>query len=264
MTKEKASLLEEFKKISNKKWIKSINNNHSSVGLTFENELGKKADSLFFPDYNGIEIKCTTFFSKYPLYLFTIAFDGPSFPEINRLIELYGHEDKDYNEKKVLFTKLCFNSYNEILHKYLFKLNIIDDKLYLEVYDKNYNLIERKSFVYLDSIKKHIIAKLNDICYITAYKKKEDNEIYFRYSKLKLYKLRSIDTFFDLLKNDIIKIDLIARVNKSGNDAGRYRNKNLVFSINKDKISQLFEEEFDYNHDYQDFHFFQNKKASQM
>ena len=52
-------ITKEFERISNKGWIKGINNNTNSVGLTFEKELGKTTDSLIFPDYHGIEIKRT-------------------------------------------------------------------------------------------------------------------------------------------------------------------------------------------------------------
>ena len=79
-------LVNEFKRISNKKWIKNNYKSFGAVGNTFEKELGKNADSTYFPDYYGIEIKCTSKFSKYPLYLFTVAFDDPTFPEIERIV----------------------------------------------------------------------------------------------------------------------------------------------------------------------------------
>ena len=44
---------------------------------------------MFFPDYQGIEIKCTTRFSRYPISLFSKSFDDPSFFEMNRLINIY-------------------------------------------------------------------------------------------------------------------------------------------------------------------------------
>jgi hypothetical protein len=38
-------------------------------------------------------------------------------------------------------------------------------------------------------------------------------------------------------------------MNKSGIDAGRYRNKNLVFQISKDNIEKLFDKIYTYNLD---------------
>ena len=60
MTKEKELLLSEFIKLAKKGYVKGVNNITNSVGLTFESQLGKKPDSDYLPDYNGIELKCTT------------------------------------------------------------------------------------------------------------------------------------------------------------------------------------------------------------
>ena len=55
MKKENKQLIEEFHRIANKGWIKSISNSFGSIGLTFEKELGKNPDALYFPDYYGVE-----------------------------------------------------------------------------------------------------------------------------------------------------------------------------------------------------------------
>ena len=64
---------------------------------------------------------------------------------------------------------------------------------------------------------------------------------------MEIYKLKNFDTFLKLLEQGIIEVDLIARISKSGQDAGRYRNKNLVFKINKDKIWMLFNRIYSYS-----------------
>lgn len=242
-------LIDEFYRISKKGWIKSTSKSFGSVGLTFEKELGKSPDSLYFPDYYGIEIKCTTHYSKYPLYLFTIAFDGPTFPEINRIIEKYGYYDKDFKDKKVLFEKLSCTSKTVVNDKYKFKLEIDykEEKLFLCVYNLYDELIERKSFVYLDSIKNHIMLKLNKMALIKAFKNKKDKEEYFRYYKMDIYLIKSFETFLKLLEEGKIDVSLIARIGKSGNDKGRHANKNLVFNIKKENIDMLFEKVFSSN-----------------
>ena len=67
-----------------------------------------------------------------------------------------------------------------------------------------------------------------------------------------LYTLKSFNKFIELIEDDIFKIDLIARISKSGIDKGKYRNKNVVFSIRKQDISKLFEcyYQFDYDRTY--------------
>ena len=235
-------LLEQFLVISNKGWIPSVSKSFGSIGLTFEKELGKKADSMYFPDYYGIEIKCTSVLSKYPLYLFTVAFDGPTFPEINRIIECYGYSDKDYPEYKVLATKLnCKKMYTVNNNfKFLLELDKEEEKVFLCVYNLKNELIERKSFVYFDSIRNHLLLKLNYLALVLAKTKHESNTKYFKYINISIYKLSSFDNFMSLLESGVIDVSLIARISKSGNDIKRYRNKNLVFEINKNKIDKLF------------------------
>ena len=204
---------------------------------------------MYFPDYYGIEIKCTSRYSKYPLYLFTVAFDGPSFPEINRIVEKYGWYDKDYVDKKVFFANLYYNEKVLVNNKYYFRLrfNEKEDKLFLCSYNLQNKLIEKESFIYKKSIYNHLCIKLNKLAIIHASIINKDSKKYFRYYKIDIYKLISFDKFIELFKNDDIEVSLIARVNKSGLDVGRYRNKNLVFSIKKKKIEKLFDKIYSYS-----------------
>ena len=251
MDKNIEELINEFKRISKKGWIESTSKSFGSIGLTFEKELGKEPDAKYLPDYNGIEIKCTSRFSRYPLYLFTIAFDGPTFPEINRIVSKYGWYDRDYKDKKVLFTKLKYNEKTIVNDKYKFKLEFDGEKekLFLCVYDLKDKLIEKKSFVYTENIKQHFKTKLSILAIVYVSIKKIDNKKYFRYYKIEVYKANSFDKFVELFENDIINASLIARMNKSGIDAGRYRNKNLVFQIDKKRIDALFTKLYTYNAD---------------
>lgn len=260
MNQELKQLIRQFKEISDKKWIKSISKSFGSIGLTFENELDKLPDALYFPDYYGTELKCTSRFSNYPLFLFTAAFDGPTFPEINRIIEKYGYPDKDFPEKKVLFEKLSCKTKQLVNNQYYFQLKIdyIEEKLYLCVYDLEDNLIEKKSFVYFQTIINHLTLKLNRMALIYASSKNINDIKHFRYYKMTVYELKDKEIFFNLLKKGVIEISLIARISKSGNDKGRHRNKNLVFQIKKDKIEELFKKIYIYDYD-KDFEYYYKK-----
>jgi len=141
MNKDFNMLLKEFKSIARKKWIKGISNGHGNIGLTFENELGKKVDTNYTPDYNNIELKCTTRFSRFPVSLFSLAFDGPTDKEIIRLNEAYGSYDDDFTDKKTLIRKIRINELSLLNSNYYLSLLLEDDKLYLCVYDLNKNLI---------------------------------------------------------------------------------------------------------------------------
>ena len=248
---EVQKLISQFHLISLKGWIKSVNKGLGSVGYTFEKELGKFPDSLRLPDYYGTEIKCTCRYSRYPISLFTVAFDGPFFPEINRIVDSYGYPDRNFKNKNVLFTSVS-PCYKILLpSRYYFQLDIDkeDEKIYLCVYDSECSLIERKSFVYFKSVYDHLYLKLNRLALVYASKKIVDSDVYFRYYKIGIYLLRDFNTFLELLEKGIIKVSLIARISKSGVDEGRYRNKNLVFQIKKDMLNKLFDELYYYDCD---------------
>lgn len=236
-------LLEEFNKISNQLWIKGINNWTNSAGLTLENLLGKKSDSMYFPDYNGIEIKCTQRFSNFPINLFSLAFDGPMLYQMNTILQKYGKEDVIYKDKKILIATLSCNEKTLINNSYYFKLavSIQEEKLYLEVFDKNHNLIEKEAYINFSTIKSRLELKLSMLAMVWASKRVIDNELYFRYYKIGIYKLISFEKFLQLLQEDVIQVDIVGRVSRSGSEAGRQRNRNLVFRIKKENITKLFE-----------------------
>ena len=225
------NLIKKFIEISNKGWIKGVNNNFGSCGLTFEREIGKTQDADFFPDYNGIELKCCTRFSNYPLYLFTISFDGPGLNETDRIAQLFGYSDKDFKDKKVLFAKLSGKHAITQRNGYRMKLEINDseEKIYLNVNSINGQLLDDKSYLTFQSLYNHLTVKLNKMALIHASKKVFDNNYYYRFYRIDIYELRSFDNFISMLKEGKINVTLISRLNKSGDKIGEYRNKNLVF-----------------------------------
>lgn len=243
-------LISEFHRIAKKRWIKSISKSFGSVGLTFEKELHKKPDALYLPDYYGTEIKCTSKTSHYPLFLFTIAFDGPRENEISYIVEKYGYYDKDYTDKKVLFEKLNFSQKRLVNKLYKFQLSYEEKekKIYLNVFNLKNKLIEKESFIYLDSLNEHLNIKLNKLALVYSDYKVINNEKYFYYYEIIIYELYNFEVFLKLLINDCLEVSLISRIGKSGNDSGRYRNKNLVIAIKKDRIEKLFQKLYHFNY----------------
>lgn len=243
------NLTNKFRCIADKRWIKSVSKGHGTVGLTFEHELGKKVDTGYTPDYEDIEIKCSTRYSRHPISLFSVALDGPSNKEIIRLNDNYGNYDKDFPEKKTLIKTTTVGNLAELKSKYYLSLEIDDNKLFILIYDHNKVLLEKHSYVYLESIKKHLTTKLNNLAYIKASKKKIDEIEHFRYYEIYLYTIKNFDTFINLLKSGEIEVTLISRISKSGISAGRYHNKNLIFQIKKKNIEKLFDLIYYYNND---------------
>lgn len=249
MDKNFNNLIYKFKKIAKKKWIKSPYKGHGTIGLTLEKELGKKIDSKYLPDYKGIEIKCTTRFSRFPISLFSVAFDGSTNKEIIRLNETYGNYDKGFPEKKTLIRKIRCKELSLLKNNYYLSLEINNDKLFLSIYDKNKNLIEKESYVYIDTIKEHLNTKLKQLAIIKTSKKKINNIEYFRYYLITLYTLKNFNTFLKLLAEGDVEVTIISRINKTGELKGRYCNKNLVFQIKKANIEKLFNKIYTYDVD---------------
>ena len=261
MVSEVPKLVNKFIEISNNGWIEGVNNYSNSIGLTFEKELGKKADSLYFPDYHGIEIKCSSRYSRYPIYLFSIAFDGPTFPEINRIVDKYGWFDHEFVNKKILMTRIRYKSKTKIQSGFQFKFELDEqeEKLYLCVYDMEGILIEKESFIYLSSIYNHLCLKLSNLAIIYASTKKDSNKKYHRYYEINVYKLISFDRFIELLKNDDIGVSFLARLGRSGDNKGKYKNKSLTFELKKEDVFKLYSIEYYYNSDTeQEFSIFEN------
>lgn len=244
-------LINNFISINKKGWNESVCNDTGGVGLTFEKLLDKKADSMFFPDYYGTEIKCTTRYSRYPISLFSKSFDGPLLYEMNRILEKYGKNDGVYHDKKLLNTSLRVNEKVLVNNKYFFelKLDYNQKKMFLFIYDIAGTLLENSVYIDFYSIKTHLQTKLSSLAIVYASKKIIDKKDYFRYYKMSIYELISAENFIELIEKNIIDISLVGRVSRSGSEKGRQRNKGLIFKIPKENINKLFKEIITYNLD---------------
>ena len=242
-------LIDLFKKVAEKRWIRGVGKSWGDIGLTFEHEIGKLPDSTYNPDYKDIEIKCSSRYSQFPLFMFTLAFDGPTDFEISRLVEKYGYYDHDFPDKKVIFRKIS-NEHNEN-NKYNFSFEVDrgKEKIYLCVYNGKGDLLERESYITFNSLKEHLYTKMKKIAYIKASAKKVNGINYYRYYLICMYKLKEFDVFLNLLEKDELQITLISRISKSGVFKGKYKNKNIEFAIKKENIEKLFTCFEKYNND---------------
>lgn len=241
-------IINEFKRINKLGYIKGIHNNlMNSAGLTFESLLGKKADSIYFPDYKDIEIKTTQRFSRYPITLFTSSFDGPNLFESNDILNKYGHYDIEFTNTKILITPLIFKE-KILVHNYYFEIDmdIKQEILFINIYDINFNFLEKRGIINFKTLSDKLIIKLQNLCVIYASKKKIENNLYFRYYKIECYKLKSFETFISLISEKKININLSLRISRSGIYKGKNKNKNLVFSINKNDLDLLFDKIYEY------------------
>lgn len=236
-------LNEEFNKISAKGYIRGIYNNSSSIGRTFEHELNLPRNTMEIPDYNGIEIKTRRTYSKSYITLFNAVPDGDRPFEVERLKNAYGYPYKKDKRYKALYTNVYGNRKNFGGVKYQYKLDVDrpEQKVYLCVYDRYDNLIEREaywSFIYLES---KIMLKLQTLAIVNAWPKKVDGWNYFRYHKIDFYLLKDFETFLKLLENDTIRVTFKVDIHLDEKKYGQTYDHGCGFDIQEKDITKLYD-----------------------
>ena len=248
MRQEFFKIIEEFLKLNERGYVESISKEKNSCGLTLEHLLGKEPDSMFFPDYNGVELKTTTRFSRYNINLFSLTFDGPSLFESNYMLETYGKIDNLLPQKKTLYANLKLNQKILVNEKYYFELKIDyeDEKIFIKTYDINMNFIEDRCFIYFDTIKSRAQVKLDKLALIYASKKKTEDNLFYRYYKIKCLKYKGFEQFLKSLEDGTVKLDIMLRSVKNEDKVSKRGNKNMNFSLVKTRINRVFDNVFTY------------------
>ena len=236
------TLKERFYEISMKGYVKGICKGYSSIGRTFENELGLTENKFGVPDFNGIEIKTRKAYSKSAITLFNATPDGDELFEIERIKKAYGYPCKKDRKYKVLYIEAYGNKLNYAGIKYQYKIEVDrkKEKVYLCIFNKYNNLIERKvswSFKYLQE---RLILKLSYLAVVNAWNKKIDNTEYYKYYKLSFYKLYSFEKFIDLIENGTIKITIKVDIHTGENNYGKTYDHGCGFSIKEEDLTKLF------------------------
>lgn len=163
-------LRKEFERIKAKGYIMGIYNNYSAIGRTFENELALPENAFSVPDYYGIEIKTRRAYSQSAITLFTAVPDGENLFEIERLKEEYGYPCKKDRNYKVLYIEAYGNKLNYAGIKYQYKIDVdrIQRKVYLSIYNRYDELIERKIYWSFDYLKERLTNKVKFLAIVNA------------------------------------------------------------------------------------------------
>lgn len=235
-------LKKEFNSISQKGYIKGIYNNSMSIGRTFENELNLPRNTMEIPDYKGIEIKTRRTYSKSYIALFTAVPDGKKPNEVERLKNTYGYPYKKDRRYKVLYTNIYGNkkTFGGVIYQYKLDIDRENQRIYLCVYDKSGNLIEREtywSFIYLES---KIMLKLQTLAIVNAWTKKIDGWNYFRYYKMDFYLLKSFETFIKLIEYGMIRVTFKVDIHKDEENYGKTYDHGCSFDIQEKELTKLY------------------------
>lgn len=243
MNKNIKKLQYEFERIRRKGYIKGICNNYSAIGRTFENELNLPENPFSTPDYYGIEIKTRREHSKSHITLFNAVPDGENLFEIERIKETYGYPYKKDRNYKVLYVEAYGNKLNFAGIKYQYKIAVDrrQKKVYLCIFDKYTNLIEKKVFWSFDYLNEKLTRKLKFLAIVNAWTNKINDWNYFKYYKMDIYILKDFDTFINLIEDGTIKIVLKIDIYTNEKNYGKTFDHGCGFTIAKPNITKLFD-----------------------
>ena len=240
--KEMHHLLTKFITLRNQGYIKSTSKGTSGVGITFENYLGKKADSSSTPDYYDIEIKTKRAYSKSFITLFGISPHGKTTNEAQRLLNDYGYHKKNNQYTKCLYSEVVVNTLNKAGIKHYFKLRLDYDKksIFLQIYNQQKQLIDESSYWFFSDIESRLYSKLTYLAYILAWPKFINGEEYFKYYDIKFYVLKDFSNFLDLLEKGHIKVIIALNNTISNKNSNQLQAHKISFALDPMYLSNLF------------------------
>lgn len=236
------NLLKDFNKIYHMGYVKSVNNNKNSVGITIEKLLESTGGDFNIPDYYDIEIKALRDYYMAEFDLFNSTPDGKYVCSTQWLSESFGYPDKDFRNIKVFKGNVYGNKENRIGLFYNYKLEVDEknQKIILNIYNRSMKLINNDIYWDFDSLKEKLERKLKKLAIFGFKKQSQNNELFIHYNTLKLYKLRGFNEFLKCIKNGYIFVTFKTGVNKRGPYIGKFTDHGTSFRISKNNIWRLF------------------------
>lgn len=235
-------LKEKFNKIKNMGYVKSIRNGSTGVGATFEYLIGKEEESFEIPDYCGIEIKTRRAYSKSSITLFNAVPTGGTYYEVKRLRDNFGWS-RNNNDIKSLYAMVSATIKEKVGLYHYFKLDIdeFEERIYLEIYDKNLELIDKETYWDFDILREKLLRKLQVLALVKAWTNKIDNIEHFKYYKINIYVLKSFEHFIESLKNGKIKINLRITTHTDDKRYGNVDSHGVGFEIHEEDLLDIYD-----------------------
>lgn len=243
MEEEFKILIDKYRHINKLDWIQSTRKGPTGIGKTFEDLLGKEEETFCFPDFLGIEIKTKRSNTNEPYSLFCIEPDGENMFEGERIRLKYGYSSKKHPQFKV-FNHTIRVGKETVLgdHKFTLKVDLIQKRLYLIVYDLNGKIIDQDTYWNFDLLKEALERKLKNLAIIKAHIKFENNIEYFKYYKMYIFKGVNFNSFLKLLQSGKIAVNFKLGVYTGEYRYGQPHNHGTGFSIYENYIKYLYEE----------------------
>lgn len=250
---QKEELIEEFKKIKERGWIKNARmGNAGGVGNTLEDLLGIPENNLPIPNSAEWELKAqrsnttslTTLFHMepspralnfvsqilLPKYGWSHKEAGKKYPinemSFRQTISAAGRSDRgftvviDKEQQKIL---ISFDS-NSVSNRHSDWLKSVEARIGLEE-------INPQPYWGFNDLFHKAGTKLSNCFYVQADVKKENGEEYYHYNKILMLQYFSIEKFLDALKSNDVLVDFDARTG---------HNHGTKFRLKQNKLPDLY------------------------
>lgn len=237
------TLRKRFLEIRKMGYVKTVRGGSTGVGATFEFLLGKPEESFEIPDYKNIEIKTRRAYSKSSITLFNAVPTGGTYYEVKRLRDEYGWPMRDNHNLKCLYAMVSASSMERFGALNYFKLDVdeTNNRIYLEIYDLNWYLIDKETYWDIDVLKEKLYRKLQVLALIKAWTNNINNEEHFKYYKMNIYILKSFDCFVKALKEGKIKINLRISTFADEKRYGNVDSHGVGFEIKEEDLLDIYD-----------------------
>lgn len=237
-------IIEEFQQIKKRGWIINNRKGATGVGYTFEKMLGIDENTLIFPDFFGYEIKTKRAIKNNYVTLFNCTPVGKSICETNRLRNQYGYPD--YKNDKVLVMNISTycnrrSKFSSFYENELF-VNRDNKTISLLIYNKQHELIDWESYWTFDTLKERLYNKCLLTVLVKAERKYKNGKEYFRYTDIKIYRLKNFAAFVNLLEKGDIRISFRLGVYRQGKRKGKTHDHGTAFEIAEKNLTKLFDQ----------------------
>ena len=235
MQKEEISnLITKLENIKKMGYIPSYNNNRGKE-TTLYNLLSMNSHDNFI-------ISCKNIDSNNYITIFNATPIGKEKNQLKRLKEKYGFYDNMDFKNKVFKCSIQSSFSTFIKSNYLLKLhvNYQDAKIYLQIYDKNYNLIDNKTYWSFDMLQKYYTKKAKYLILVKTWLKKENNINYYKYYDFSIYELKDFNDFLKLIDEGIIRITFRVNHNTKPNRQELIKDDGTSFELQEMDLLQLY------------------------
>ena len=244
MKADSNKIIAEFNRIKDLGFIKSnrVNTNSGSIGNTFEDYLGVKENNLRDPDFEGFEVKSQRKFAGSKVSLFTKSPTNPKNAN-SYLKETFGRGDSKFPTLKALHASVFGNRWSLVYNAYKMKMvvNRECERVELLITSINDEILSDNVYWSFEDLKS-ALNKMSSLFVVVASHRKEGDIEYFHYNSATVYHNLDFDKFLKVLEDGFIMFDIRIGVFKTGKYIGKPHDHGSGFRLNRDIISQLYEE----------------------